>query len=300
MGEEASLGRELAEAEDAGSRTKDLKVEMSKLRESMKSAASEKEQAGAEPRVASEASDDAIPPEVTSEEAAAAVFSGVTEKVMFARAVRDSPSPNEATRTRAARIFSGIPHRLSARALAARLGRDPSADVRKECVNGLTALGMKEQLPAVERALGDASGPVRLAAVWGVYRLAGAAGAVSLVRMFSDELEDVQRRAVACLGWLGQEDLAREVVPLLRGKSASVRLAALEALGNLKSPAVVDEVIGLLDDPEELVQRKAYQALRTITGKQMGRAFPEDENGRKFLVARWRAWREENPLEPAG
>jgi HEAT repeat protein len=167
-------------------------------------------------------------------------------------------------------------------------------------VNGLTALGIKEQLPAVERALGDPSGPVRLAAVRGVYRLAGAAGAVSLVRMFSDELEDVRRRAVACVGWLGQGNLARDVVPLLRYESASVRLAALEALGNLKSPTVVDEVIGLLDDPEEPVQRKAYQALRTITGKQMGQAFPEDQDGRRFLIARWRAWREENPLLSAG
>ncbi len=51
----------------------------------------------------------------------------------------------------------------------------------------------------------------------------------------------------------------------------------------------------LLDDPEESVGRKAFQVLRTIAGRQMGRGFPSDEEGRKFLIARWRAWREENP-----
>ena len=111
-----------------------------------------------------------------------------------------------------------------------------------------------------------------------------------------DADEDVRRRAAACLGWLGQEHLAVELRPLLRGKSASVRLAALEALANLKSSAMVDDVIGLLDDPEESVQRRAFQVLQTVTGKRMGGVFPEDENGRRFLIARWRAWRERNPL----
>ncbi len=238
----------------------------------------------------------AVPPEVTPAEACAAVFAGVTEKVMFARALTDLASQNQATRARAARILGGIPHELSAKALSARLARDPSAEVRKECVNGLTALGMKEALPAVERALSDKCGTVRLAAVRGIYRLAGAEGAALLVRMFSDEHEDVQRRAAVCLGWLGQGHLAVELLPLLQGESASVRLAALEALGNLKSSAVVHHVIELLDDPEQPVQRKAFEVLRTITGKQMGKTFPEDEKGRLFLIARWRAWRRENPL----
>ena len=74
--------------------------------------------------------------------------------------------------------------------------------------------------------------------------------------------------------------------------AATEALATLEALGNLRSPAVVDEVIELLDDPEESLQRAAFQALEAITGKRMGETFPADEQGRKFLIARWRAWRE--------
>ncbi len=238
----------------------------------------------------------ATPQDVTPAEVTAAVFAGVTEKVMFTRALKDLDSQNQATRARAARILAGIPHDLSARALSARLGRDPSAEVRKQCVNGLTALGMKKHLPAVEYALSDGCSSVRLAAVRGIHRLAGADGAASLIGMFADIDEDVRRRAAACLGWLGQKHLAGKLLPLLRGESVSVRLTALEALGNLRSPAVVGEVIELLDDAEGSVQRKAFQVLQTITGKQMGETFPEDEEGRRFLIARWRAWQEKKPL----
>jgi hypothetical protein len=86
------------------------------------------------------------------------------------------------------------------------------------------------------------------------------------------------------------ETLAAKLVPLLGDRSPSVRLASLEALGNLKSSAVLDKIIELLDDPEESVQKRAFHVLGTITGKQMGETFPEDENGRRFLIARWRAW----------
>ena len=127
--------------------------------------------------------------------------------------------------------------------------------------------------------------------------MAGLEGAASLIRMLGDENEDVRHRAATCVGWLGHEPLSAQLLPLLADTSASVRRAAIEALGNLKSLNVVADVIDLLDDPEESVQRTASHVLQTITGKQMVKAFPEDENERQILVARWRAWqREEKPL----
>ncbi len=235
----------------------------------------------------------AAPPEVTRAEASAAVFAGAREKLVFSRALQDMARQGEAARARAARALGGIRHELSARALSAQLARDPSAEVRKECVNALAALGAKEELPAVEGALSDTSASVRLAAVRGTYTLAGPEGAASLVSMFSDEHEDVRRRAIACTGWLGQEHLAAELVPLLKDESAYVRRTTLDALGNLKSPDAVAEVIGLLNDPEEPVRKKAFDVLQTITGKQMVETFPDDEDGRQLLLARWRAWQQD-------
>ena len=232
---------------------------------------------------------------VTQQMVTEAVFPEATEKVIFAKALKDLSSTSTATRARAAEMLGGIDHELSAIALTWRIARDACTEVRKECVNALTTLSRKEGLPAVERALSDKDSAVRLAAVRGVYRLAGVQGAALLVGMFNDPNEDVRRRAVACLGWLGQAHLAVELLPLLRGGSESVRLAALGALGNLKSPAVIDQVISLLNDPDQAVQRKAFDVLQTITGRQMSETFPEDDAGRRFVIARWRAWREEHP-----
>ena len=242
------------------------------------------------------------PREVTPAEASAAVFAGAKETLVFSRSLEEMARQDEATRARAARALSGIRHELSARALSARLARDPSAEVRSECVKALTALGMEEGLPAVERALSDTSGSVRLAAVQGVYRLAGPEGATSLIRMFSDEHEDVRRRAAACVGWLGEEHLAADLLPLLKDESVFVRQTVLDALGNLNlnSPDAVSELIELLDDPEESIRKKAFDVLQATTGKQMAETLPENELERQLLLWRWRAWQEEESSRRGG
>jgi HEAT repeat protein len=224
------------------------------------------------------------------------VFTGATEKVRFIRALKDLAHEGESVRNSAANTLGNIHHALSVRALCVHLASEPCAEVRKECVNSLTGLESKDGRSAVERALSDRSSKVRLAAVRGIYRLAGPESAPSLIRMLSDENEDVRRRAAACTGWLRQKHLAVDLQPLLHDNSPLVRIAALEALGNLKSSAVLSEVIELLNDPEERVRKKAFEALRAITGNQMAKAYPEDENERQFLIARWRVWQQEESL----
>ncbi len=237
----------------------------------------------------------AAPPEVTPAEASAAVFASARDTLIFSRALEEMAGQDPAARARVVRTLGGIPHELSVRALSARLARDPSAEVRRECVDALTALGIGEGLPAVERALSDTSGSVRLAAVRGVYRLAGLDAASSLIRMFSDEHEDVRRRAAACVGWLGKEHLAVELLPLLKDESVFVRRTALDALGTLDWRDAASEVVGLLDDPEESVRKKALDVFETITGEQLTETLPDDENGRQVLIALWRAQQEKYP-----
>ncbi|MHC4695772.1 MAG: HEAT repeat domain-containing protein [Planctomycetota bacterium] len=237
----------------------------------------------------------AVPPRVTVEEAHAAVFSGAAERVRFTRALSNLESDHVTTRAAAAKAMGAIPHELSVRALIARFCHEASAEVRQECLCALTALDAAEAIPLAEGALEDEAASVRLAAVRAIYRLVGLEGANALTRVLHDKDEDVRRRAVTCLGWLGHEPLAFKLVSLLQDKSASVRLATLEALGNLKSPTVLDDVIELLDDADDSVQRAAFLALETITGKQMGERFPEDKDGRRLVIARWRAWGERSP-----
>jgi hypothetical protein len=228
--------------------------------------------------------------DVMSEEAKTADFPSLTDKIIFIRALSDIKSQDETTRINAVKTIGSIRHELSVKALIAQMTIEPSIQVRTECIKALTALNMKEAVPAIELALTEKAVSVRLAAVRALYRLAGSEGARTLVRMLSDEDPDVRRRTATCISWLGQKDLAIELVPLLDDRSISVRRAAVEAMSNLRSIKVVPALIRHLNDPDKKIRRAINSALETITGRKMGKTFPIDEKSFRCLIARWQQW----------
>ncbi len=235
-----------------------------------------------------------IDEQLTDEQVQTAVFSNETDKIIFSRALVDISSKDAMVRMDAAKTMAGVRHDLSVKALSIQVVSDTSARVRQECIKALTALEMKEGLPAVKRALDDREAPVRLAAVWGLYRLAGPESAATLAGMFSDKDEEIRRRAVTCIGWTGQEKLAAQILPLLSDKSASVRRAAAEAIGNLRSRQMVSTLIERLNDPDESVRKTVLIAIETITGKKLSKSFPKNKKEYERLVARWdERWKEE-------
>ena len=227
---------------------------------------------------------------VTEEQVQTAVFSKATEKVIFTRALSEIASQDIDVRTNAVTAIGGIRHKLSIKALVTQLAHETSPHVRQECVKALTRQEVNEGLQAVKCALTDEAASVRLAAVWGLYRLAGAESASELVRMVSDEDEEVRRRSATCIGWLRQEELAVELLPLLSDRSACVRRAAIEAMGNLHSQQVISTLIEHLNDPEKSIRKTILEALRKITGKKMSGPLPTDEKALQCFIARWREW----------
>ncbi|GAF95429.1 unnamed protein product, partial [marine sediment metagenome] len=143
------------------------------------------------------------PVEVTVEDVQAADFKNGTERIIFTKALSDFTSADTAARVDAARAIGGIAHELSVRVLVAHMTDEPSAVVRQECIKALTTLEIAEGLSAIESALTDKTASVRLAAVWGVYRLAGIESLPKLLEILSDEDASVRRRTVTCIGWLG-------------------------------------------------------------------------------------------------
>lgn len=231
-------------------------------------------------------------PAVTEEQVQTAVFSNATDKVIFTRALSDIASQDVEVRTNAVKMIGGIRHKLSIKVLVAQLARETSPQVRQECVKAFTRQEVNEGqgLRAVKRALTDQAASVRLAAVWGLYRLAGAESASDLVRMLSDEDEEIQRRSATCIGWLRQEELAVELLPLLSNRSACVRRAAIEAMGNLRSRRVISALIEHLNDPEKSIRKVILDTLKRITGKKMSGPVPRDEKALQCCIARWREW----------
>lgn len=234
------------------------------------------------------------PSAVTEEEMQATVFPSATDKIIFKRALSDLASYDTTVRVDAAQTMACVRHELSVKALVDQMACESSAQVRRECIKALGKLEMKEAIPAVERALEDEIGSVRLAAVWGLYHLAGIESVPELIRMFTDKSEEVRRRAATCIGWMGQEELAVELLPLLDDNSASVRRAAAEAMGNLCSRKVVSSLIEQLNDPVDSVGKAVNSALQKITGRKISKSFPKDKKGLKRLIAQWQKWQKED------
>jgi HEAT repeat protein len=217
-------------------------------------------------------------------------FTSEAERIIFTKALSDIVSRDVATRVDAAKTMAGIRHPLSVRTLACQMTREPSPQVRQECIRALAKLGMKKGLPVIAHALTDFAASVRLAAVWGLYCLAKEDSSAVLLSMFSDEAEDVRRRAATCIGWLGQGELAVKLLPLLDDSSPSVRRAAVEAMGNLRSRQVVWSLIEHLNDPDKAIGKAILNALQAITGMKMNQSFPRDEKSLQGVTARWREW----------
>lgn len=227
---------------------------------------------------------------ITPGQVDAAQFSDSAQKVVFKTLLSDLEHGDIGVRSQAADALSKIRHELSVRALAAHFFREPSAQLRKECVNALVALDVKEGLPVVKHALRDSNATVRLAAVMRVYRLAGARRTSMLLKMLNDENIEVRRMVACCVGWMGQKHLAGKLVPLLSDEAVRVRLAAVEAMGSLGDSRIVSTLLECLNDSDGSVRKKVLAVLERITGKRMDEGYPENEEERDRLLARWHHW----------
>jgi len=149
-------------------------------------------------------------PEVTSEDVDHAPFRSKAARTRFQKALADLAAEDVKVRAEAAAKLSKIPGELSVRALTAQYLREPHGRVRQKCIAALATLGMREGLPAAERALEDKAAAVRLAAVRAVYELAGADAVELLARVRSDPNESVRRRSRKLGDQARQRDSASE------------------------------------------------------------------------------------------
>ena len=216
---------------------------------------------------------EAIPAaDVTSEEIEKAVFLREFDRVVFRKAFSDIGNQQAVTRADAARAMGGIRHELSLKALAGQFRQEASEQVRRECVKAVAALQMKEGLAILQEALSDKAASVRLTAVWGLYNSTGIESVPSLAKMFSDEDEEVRRRAITCISWLYAQQ------------------APVEAMKDLQIRELVPVLVARLGDSAMLVRTAALNALEKVTGKKMEQSAENDENPHKGLVEQWRQW----------
>ncbi len=156
---------------------------------------------------------------------------------------------------------SGVP------ALSKAVVEDESPLVRAAAVAGLERLNSSGEGEALTLALGDGDEKVRLAALRAVTRINAFADADAVVALIGDPSALVRRRAAETLGVMKAGDAVVGLIALSspeQESDASVRAAAVWALGQIGDVAARDAILAAEDDADASVRSAAAVAVRML------------------------------------
>jgi hypothetical protein len=144
---------------------------------------------------------------------------------------------------------------------------DESALVRKAAVAGLERLNSSGAAGELSLTLGDADADVRLAALHAATRINSFTDVAAVVALISDSSPLVRRRSAETLGVMKAADAVAGLMVLGSAdqeSDASVRAAAIWALGQIGDPAARDVITAGQDDPDASVRSAAYVSARLL------------------------------------
>ncbi|MHB1311793.1 MAG: HEAT repeat domain-containing protein [Gemmatimonadaceae bacterium] len=143
----------------------------------------------------------------------------------------------------------------------------PSPRVRRAVARGLAEFpGSAFALDALLRALKDGAAEVRLTAAVALQQRRDARLSAALVERFDEETElEVQLALIVAMGRLGAMEGVQKLVALTspdarqlrRREGAALRLAAMEALGDARTPQAMVTLQKLLEDRDKDVRETA-------------------------------------------
>jgi HEAT repeat protein len=145
--------------------------------------------------------------------------------------------------------------------------------VRRSATNALLKLGTPEALKATYSALGDSSPQVRMHAAAAISAKKDSKTAATLIRAIDGEQDgDVQMAMIAALGKIATPDAVQRLVRIaepdgrvFKKKTTNVRVAAVQALGEARTPAAFAALKELVADKDREVRETASRALAHAT-----------------------------------
>lgn len=158
-------------------------------------------------------------------------------------------------------VASGVPH------VAKAVIEDSSPLVRTSAVKALTRLNHEGPNGELAAALSDSEEEVRLAALHGALRVHVFSGVDQVVALIDDPSPMVRRKAARALGAMGAKDAVMGLVLLTSPDTepnATVRAAAVTALGRIADTTARPSVIAAEEDPDRFVRDAARIALRRL------------------------------------
>jgi len=141
--------------------------------------------------------------------------------------------------------------------------------VRRSATNALLKLGTPDALKGIYEAVSDSSPEVRMQAAAALATKKDGKTSTTLIRAIEDETDgDVQLAMIAALGRVATADAVQKLVKmaepegrLFRKKAVNIRVAAVQALGEAKTPAALTALRELVADKDRDVRETATRAL---------------------------------------
>ena len=144
--------------------------------------------------------------------------------------------------------------------------------VRRAATNALAKLGTPDATKRVHEAVNDESPEVRMQAAANLAARRDNRASLTLIRAIDAEDDgDVQLAMIAALGRVGTAEAVQRLVRmaepegrLFKRKDSALRVAAVQALGDAKTPAALTALKGLVDDKDREVRETAARALAQV------------------------------------
>jgi HEAT repeat protein len=140
--------------------------------------------------------------------------------------------------------------------------------VRRAAITALAKLTSPKAVDALRTALRDSSAQVRMQAAAGMGIRKGMRTAATLTKALDDEEDtDVQLAIIGSLGRLATTDAVQRLIKLaepgalFKKKPTAIRVAAVQALGEARTPAAQNALQHLLEDKEKDVKQAVFRLL---------------------------------------
>jgi HEAT repeat protein len=146
-------------------------------------------------------------------------------------------------------------------------GLDPTRErkrwVRRNAAEALGLIGDLQGKEPLMQALNDKESVVRVAAMFGLYKLGNTASLTLLERRATDgdAEEEVRQWAVRELGLIGSGQSVSVLAEAMNDASPVVRLTAAESIGRIPGVEPLDVLIGGLQDQDSAVRNTVVDAL---------------------------------------
>lgn len=150
--------------------------------------------------------------------------------------------------------------------------------VRRAAITALSKLTSPKAVDALRQAMRDNSPQVRMQAAAGMGGRKGLRSAGTLTKALDDEEDqEVQLSIIAALGRLGTTDAVQRLIKaaepaggvggIFKKKPTSLRIAAVQALGEARTPAAQTALQHLLDDKDKEVKQAVFRLLMEAQAK---------------------------------